>query len=351
MSQRPSRPPPLPEKQSHAGAPHDGYDGSDMGYTSPELSPSFLTANIISSVEPSSEEDEAQTAAMPTHERAELSAPSVLPASSMQATVFGVQRISPAPASPPRQAPAAPVAQHLAPAVRTAPPQPPARPTAPASPASGLSAAAAALADQPTGFLRLPDAIGGGHTPASSRGGPASGAGTPSWLAEQPTSWVALQPSAAEAPMSPPASAGPAATPSRSRPSSAALTPSAAPSNLRPWLLSLGIGLLGGLVALALILSAMRYLSGNKPGSAAGEKSRSSESSMASRGREASEPALAPGALPALALDEAMRAVQRGDLERAITVLTQARERQTGSPAALDSLIDSLRRVRKNRLP
>lgn len=322
-----------------------------MGYTSPELSPSFLTANIIASVEPSIEEDQAQTAAMPTHERAELSAPSVLPASSMQATVFGVQRISPAPASPPRQAPPAPVAQHMAPAVRTAPPQPPSRPAAGTSPASGLSAAAAALADQPTGFLRLPDAMGGGHTPPSSRGAPAAGAGTPNWLAEQPTSWVALQPSAAEAPMSAPASAGPAATPSRSRTSPAALTPKAAPSSLRPWLLSLGIGLLGGLLALALILSAMRYLSGNKPGGATNEKSRVSESSTAARGREVSDPALAPGALPALALDESMRAVQRGDLDRAITVLSQARERATGSTAALDSLIDSLRRVRKNRLP
>ncbi len=110
----------------------------------------------------------------------------------------------------------------------------------------------------------------------------------------------------------------------------------------------MGIGLLGGLAALVLILSAMRYLSSGKS-SPSTERSRASEAGSASRGREVSE--RAPTVLPAIALDEAMRAVQRGDLERAIAVLKQARERETGSTAALDSLIDSLRRVRNNRLP
>lgn len=320
-----------------------------MGYTSPELSPSFLPAHII----PSVDEDDARTAAMPTHERAELSAPPALPASSMQATVFGVQRISPAPAGlsgPARPSPAPPVAQHLAPAVRAAPPPPPAPPVRSAAPppASGLSAAAAALADQPTGFLRLPDALGGGPTPVGSRGAASGAAPGASWLADQPTSWVALQPGSTDTSAPTPASAAPSATAvRRSRAAAPALAASGS-SSLRPWLLSLGIGLLGGLAALVLILSAMRYLSSGKS-SPSTERSRASEAGSASRGREVSE--RAPTVLPAIALDEAMRAVQRGDLERAIAVLKQARERETGSTAALDSLIDSLRRVRNNRLP
>lgn len=327
--------------QSHAGAPDDGYESGDMGYTSPELSPSFLTANII----PSVDEEDAATAAMPTHDRADLGTPPSLPASSMQATVFGVQRISPAPAIPPRAAPP-PVAQHLAPAVRTAPPSPPARPV-PANPASGLSAAAAALADQPTGFLRLPEAIAGGQTPVGNRAAAPAGSGSPSWLADQPTSWVALQPGPAETAIKPPASAGPSA-PRRAEASSPALAPQRSASSLRPWLLSLGIGLLGGLMALVLILSAMRYFSVGKNG---GDKTRGAETVADRRSPAATDRALAPGALPALALDEAMRAVQRGDLDRALTVLKQARDRETGSTVAIDSLIDSLRRLRSNRLP
>lgn len=314
-----------------------------MGYTSPELSPSFLPANII----PSIDEEDARTAAMPTHERADLGTPPSLPASSMQATVFGVQRISPAPASPPRPAPP-PVAQHLAPAVRTAPPAPQPR-SAPPNPPSGLSAAAAALADQPTGFLRLPDALSGGQTPVGNRAAPPPAAGNPSWLADQPTSWVALQPGPADAPAKTPASTGGTAI-RRRESSSPALAPQAAPSSLRPWLLSLGIGLLGGLMALLLILSAMRYF-GSSKSSPPPERLRKSDSPAQSRGHDPADRALAPGALPVLALDEAMRAVQRGDLDRAISVLTQARDRETGSTVAIDSLIDSLRRLRSNRLP
>lgn len=331
--------------QSHTGAPDDGYESGDMGYTSPELSPSFLPANII----PSVDEEDARTAAMPTHERADLGTPPSLPASSMQATVFGVQRISPAPASPPRPSPTPPpVAQHLAPAVRTAPPAPPQR-SAPPNPPSGLSAAAAALADQPTGFLRLPDALAGGHTPVGNRAAPPPAAANPSWLADQPTSWVALQPGPSDTPAKTPASAGGTAI-RRRESSSPALAPQAAPSSLRPWLLSLGIGLLGGLMALLLILSAMRYFGSGK-NSTAPERLRASDSQSPSRGHDPADRALAPGALPVLALDEAMRAVQRGDLDRAISVLKQARDRETGSTVAIDSLIDSLRRLRSNRLP
>lgn len=114
--------------------------------------------------------------------------------------------------------------------------------------------------------------------------------------------------------------------------------------------MSLGIGLLGGLMALVLILSTMRYFGAGKSGSAS-EKTRSTETAADRRSSVVSDRALAPGALPALALDEAMRAVQRGELERGIDVLKKARDRETGSTVAIDSLIDSLRRLRSNRLP
>ena len=44
-----------------------------------------------------------------------------------------------------------------------------------------------------------------------------------------------------------------------------------------------------------------------------------------------------------------MRALQRGDTERAIDILKAARSREANP--ALDSLIDSLKRLRGSRLP
>lgn len=335
MSHQPSRPPPLPGYPSHSPKGSAPYDGSDHGYTSPELSPSFLTATVI----PSVDDDEAQTVSHTTHDADSLRTPSALPASAMQATVFGVQRISPAPAAPPQAAtlrsPApAPAAQHMSPALRPAQPRQPTPPSQPAAP-NGLSAAAAALADEPTGFLRVSD-MPGAAAPGAARGGSTGG---PSWLADQPTSWVALQPNPNEA-----ASAGYAAsgTPSAAAPRSAASAPApmltaSPPSTLRPWLLSLGIGLLGGLLALVMIVAGMRYLSNNR--TAPADK----------RGVAADRVTVAEtGAIPALVLDDAMRAVQRGDLDRAIDLLKAERSRQANP--ALDSLIDSLKRLRSSRL-
>ncbi len=333
MSHQPSRPPPppaYPGQASHRGAT---YDASEHGYTSPELSPSFLTATVIPSID-----DEAETVAHATQDASSLQTPAGLPASSMQATVFGVQRIAPAPAGAPRVPPATPAAQHLAPAVRpptpTRQPAPPAA-TLPVSPPNGLSAAAAALADEPTGFLRVPDIAMGPSSPPAGRP-PATGGSN--WMADQPTSWVALQPGSSDANHAAYAGGGATGTAlRRGDAASAALAPSPS-SGLRPWLLSLGIGLLGGLLALGLIITAMRQLNGNKASQTSVER-RSSE-------RLAATPT---DALPAAALDDAMRALQRGDTERAIDILKAARNRDANP--ALDSLIDSLKRLRGSRLP
>ena len=337
MSHQPSRPPPFPGYPSQQPQGTAPYEASEHGYTSPEISPSFLTATVI----PSVDDDDAQTVSHTTHDADSLRTPSATPASAMQATVFGVQRVSPAPAglAPPslgRAAPAMPVAQHVTPAVRTSPP---ARPPIAASPAApnGLSAAAAALADEPTGFLRVSD-MPSAPAPQSAR--PATNAG-PNWLADQPTSWVALQPGPSETANSGYAGGGATGTALRhhgSPAASAAALAAGPPSSLRPWLLSLGIGLLGGLLALVLIVAAMRYLSSNK-GGAADRRSAATDRVSGSAG----------SALPAAALDDALRSVQRGDIDRAIEIVKAARSREPNP--ALDSLLESLKRVRGQRQP
>ena len=336
MSHQPSRPPPVPgfpPSSSQRSAP---YDESEHGYTSPELSPSFLTATVI----PSVDDDEAQTVSHATHDAESLRTPSATPASAMQATVFGVQRISPAPAglapaSVARPAPAA--AQHMAPAMRPSP-QPVRQPTPPsqAAHASGLSAAAAALADEPTGFLHV-SAMPASVSPASARA-PSTAGGA--WLADQPTSWVALQPNPSESAGSGLAE-GPTGGTALGRGARSAAPPALAatpPSGLRPWLLSLGIGLLGGLLALVMIVAAMRYLSGNKSPSSDRRGATSERGQIVSAGE-----------LPQAALDDAMRAVQRGELDRAIDILKAERHREPNP--ALDSLIESLKRLRSSRKP
>lgn len=336
MSHQPSRPPPVPgfpPSSSQRSAP---YDESEHGYTSPELSPSFLTATVI----PSVDDDEAQTVSHATHDAESLRTPSATPASAMQATVFGVQRISPAPAglAPPsvaRPAPAA--AQHMAPAVRPSP-QPVRQPTPPSQAAqpSGLSAAAAALADEPTGFLHvsaMPSSPSA--SPASVRAPSTAGA---AWLADQPTSWVALQPSESAGSS---LAEGPTGGTALARGTRSAAPPALAatpPSGLRPWLLSLGIGLLGGLLALVMIVAAMRYLSSNKSPSSDRRGATSERSQIA-----------AAGELSSRALDDAMSAVQRGEIDRAIDILKAERHREPNP--ALDSLIESLKRLRSSRKP
>lgn len=96
--------------------------------------------------------------------------------------------------------------------------------------------------------------------------------------------------------------------------------------------------MLGGLLALGLIITAMRQLNGNK----------SSQTSVERRSTERLA-ATPTDALPAAALDDAMRALQRGDTDRAIDILKAARSRDANP--ALDSLIDSLKRLRGSRLP
>jgi hypothetical protein len=95
----------------------------------------------------------------------------------------------------------------------------------------------------------------------------------------------------------------------------------------------LAIGLTGGLLALVMIVAAMRYLGSGKPTS--------------SDRRSAATASVAFGPVPALVLDEAMRAVQRGQLDRAIDVLKAERSREPNP--AIDSLIDSLKRLRSSR--
>ena len=279
------------------------------------------------------------------------------PASSMQATVFGVQRIAPAPASghvavpSPAAAPGrAQVVQHMAPAARpsVAAPPPPPRQAAPPPP-SGLSAAAAALADQPTGFLVLPESVraagraSSGMAPAQ----PAASAGVDPWLADQPTSWVQLQPNPAEG--AAPAHGQSAAAASAGAMAPAMLRPQAASgsSTLRPWLLSLGIGLLGGLVGLALILSSIRFLSGNKGQPVVVESRRTAGDATA---RPSTSSARGAPPLSPQILDDALRAISRGDTDRAIDILQRARGGSSDPTLDLEALIDALKRQRATRL-
>ena len=284
MSQRPSRPPPLPEKQSHAGAPHDGGDGSDMGYTVRAIAV-LPDGQHHLGAEPGIEEDEAQTYCQ-SRRMSGLSECPVCLAGKLPGASDGVWRVFARPGDPTapgscstcraalRSRRSAPRHRSHLPFVRQR-----------QSPAFWPQRSGCGSADQPTGFC-VSQMIGWGHTRPA--------VGVPrrrTLLVASSDPWVALQPSAAEAPMF----AGerrPAAAPSRSRLTVGRLE--ARPMRhrrLRPWLLSARIGPLGT-TALALILSASAT-SGSKPGSTPEKVSRSSESSTASRdARPASLPCL-----------------------------------------------------------